>query len=192
MISACCSSRKSKTMNDKKCRLLPTLFLIIYRRDFFRAVREKSCQQAHRSVSTDRLGTLSSVQGADLFAEFFRWKRKNFCWQKWGKLEKIFAVRKFLTGEFWWKPKEGSALELHAMAFLTFCTTRSVVKTLKRLSRDRGNLWGGMALPPPLLRHRAESLWKSDLLFCLVLYYILLKWSFYIVKFSFLYHWIAK
>ncbi|MFS9170460.1 hypothetical protein QM863_09745 [Streptococcus mitis] len=65
--------------------------------DFF-CGSKKSCQQAHRSVSTDRLCTLSGVLGADLFAEIFSLKTEKFLLAKVGKLEKIFAVRKFLTG----------------------------------------------------------------------------------------------
>ena len=56
------------------------------------------CRRTHRSVSTDRLCTLSGVLGADLFAEIFSLKTEKFLLAKVGKLEKIFAVRKFLTG----------------------------------------------------------------------------------------------
>ena len=45
------------------------------------------------------------------------------------------------------------------------------------------------APPPP---SGGVAFFKSDLLFYLVLYSVLLKWSFYIIKFSFIYHWIAK
>ena len=61
---------------------------------------KKSCQQAHRLVSTNRLGTLLGVLGADLFADFFAWKVKKFCWQKWGKLKKFLRFENFFLGEF--------------------------------------------------------------------------------------------
>jgi hypothetical protein len=54
-------------MNDKKCRLLPTLFLIIYRRDFFRAVREKSVRCSRRPLAA------------------FCGQATNFFWSQWGE-----------------------------------------------------------------------------------------------------------
>ena len=65
------------------------------------------CRRTHRSVSTDRLCTLSGVLGADLFAEIFSLKTEKFLLAKVGKLEKIFAVRKFLTGWILVQTKRG-------------------------------------------------------------------------------------
>lgn len=46
--------------------------------------------------------------------------------------------------------------------------------------------------PRPSSAIGRSRFFKSDLLCCLIPFCILLKWSFYLVKFSFLYYWIAK
>ena len=62
---------------------------------------------------------------------FFVENGKNFVGKNGASWKKFSRFENFWRGEFWCKPKEGYALELHAMAFLTFVRPEGVSKVLK-------------------------------------------------------------
>lgn len=78
------------------------------------------------------------------------------------------------------------------MAFLTFVRPEGVSKVLKGCPVTGATFGAEWRCPRPSSAIGRSRFFKSDLLFYLVLYFILLKWSFYIVKFSFLYYLIAE